>query len=106
MPPYIWSFVSQKRSLVCQPTLQVSAKFTALMASLYSSVKLLSFTFARIGRGIVEMHQSAMISSPLPLLPDGRCITLTFGVPPLGDVVDAGQLASVSDAVAVADDRR
>src|SRR5437899_7360900 len=26
--------------------------------------------------------------------------------PPLGDVVDAGELASVSDAVAVADDRR
>src|SRR5689334_8457587 len=82
MPPYISFCVSQKRLLVCQPTLHVSANFTDSTACLYSVLKLLSLMAARIGSGIVEMHQSAVIVSPAPSLPDGRCVILTFGTPP------------------------
>src|SRR5437763_16581428 len=82
MPPYIWFCVSQKRLLVCHPTLQVSANFTAATASAYFLLKLLSLIDARIGSGMVEIHQSASMVSPAPLLPDGRNVTFTSGAPP------------------------
>jgi hypothetical protein len=37
---------------------------------------------ARIGSGIVEMHQSAVMVSPSPLLPDGRWEIFTLSAPP------------------------